>query len=364
MNLNYNHNYKEKANSPKEESNYRILPTYEYKTLKIKTHFSEQIQSKYKSKYAINTHNPLLKNYRINKEKSSRKNNHLSIYISDMKKTINNKANKTKTNIKQSNNKRIYQLSSRLNLKNDNKYFICEKLTYNKKDTRYIKTTKELNKEIDNNKQKELNNKLYFKKKEEQNKKYNTTIYSSNINYNVFSKMKAKLNNYNNNLITFIYSMHKKKHILIQKKNNAKEINKSKKKIDEKSKKLYKIHNLIKKSILNIKSSFEAIKSFDKIKMKDNNDNKTYILTTPSLSVDISELKKPKKKSPLIFRLYHPKFKPSIYSSDNEFKSKQDFIKEYAYNSCMGNIVIFLQYMIDMQEIYVQNYYKDLYIKI
>ena len=99
-----------------------------------------------------------------------------------MKKTINNKANKTKTNIKQSNNKRIYQLSSRLNLKNDNKYFICEKLTYNKKDTRYIKTTKELNKEIDNNKQKELNNKLYFKKKEEQNKKYNTTIYSSNIN--------------------------------------------------------------------------------------------------------------------------------------------------------------------------------------
>ena len=122
-----------------------------------------------------------MKNYRINKEKSSRKNNHLSIYISDMKKTINNKANKTKTNIKQSNNKRIYQLSSRLNLKNDNISFICEKLTYNKKDTRYIKTTRELNKEIDNNKQKELNNKLYFKKKEEQNKKYNTTIYSPNI---------------------------------------------------------------------------------------------------------------------------------------------------------------------------------------
>ena len=71
--------------------------------------------------------------------------------------------------------------------------------------------------------------------------------------------------------------------------------------------------------------------------MKDNNDNKTYILTTPSLSVDISELKKPIKISPLIFRLYHPKFKPSIYSSDNEFKSKQDFIKEQAYNSCMGN---------------------------
>ena len=170
-----------------------------------------------------------------------------------MKKTINNKANKTKTNIKQSNNKRIYQLSSRLNLKNDNKYFICEKLTYNKKDTRYIKTTKELNKEIDNNKQKELNNKLYFKKKEEQNKKYNTTIYSSNINYNVFSKMKANLNNYNNNLITFIYSMHKKKHIPIQIKNNSKEITKKEKKIDEKSKKLNKIYNLIKKSILNIK---------------------------------------------------------------------------------------------------------------
>ena len=95
-----------------------------------------------------------------------------------MKKTINNKTNKTKTNIKQSNNKRIYQLSSRLNLKNDNISFICEKLTYNKKDTRYIKTTRELNKKIGNNKQKELNNKSYFKKKEEQNKKYNTIIYS------------------------------------------------------------------------------------------------------------------------------------------------------------------------------------------
>ena len=32
MNLNYNHNYKEKENSLKEKSNYRILSTYEYKT--------------------------------------------------------------------------------------------------------------------------------------------------------------------------------------------------------------------------------------------------------------------------------------------------------------------------------------------
>ena len=99
-----------------------------------------------------------------------------------MKKTINNKTNKTKNDDKQSNNKKIYQISSRLNLKKENKYFIFEKLTYNKKDTRYIKTTRELNKEIDNNKQKELNKKLYFKKKKEQNKKYNNIIYSLNIN--------------------------------------------------------------------------------------------------------------------------------------------------------------------------------------
>ena len=133
--------------------------------------------------------------------------------------------------------------------------------------------------------------------------------------------------------------MHKKRNTQIKIRNDSKEINKKeKRKSDEKSKKLNKIHNLTKKSILNLSSSFEAIKSIDIIKMKDNKDiNKTYVQTTPSLSVDIRELKKPVKISPQIFRLYHPKFKPSIYSSENEFKKKRDFIKAYAYNSCIGN---------------------------
>ena len=118
---------------------------------------------------------------------------------------------------------------------------------------------------------------------------------------------------------------------------------------------------MIKKSILNIKSSFEAIKSFDKIKMKDNNDNKTYILTTPSLPVDISELKKPIKISPLIFRLYHPKFKPSICSSDNEFKNKQDFIKAYAYNSYIWNTRKYNEDTITVTKIYLNPKNKNDY---
>ena len=133
--------------------------------------------------------------------------------------------------------------------------------------------------------------------------------------------------------------MHKKRNTQIKIRNDSKEITKKeKRKSDKKSKKINKIHNLTKKSILNLSSSFEAIKSIDNIKMKDNKDiNKTYVQTTPSLSIDIRELKKPVKISPQIFRLYHPKFKPSIYSSENEFKNKRDFIKAYAYNSCIGN---------------------------
>ena len=64
--------------------------------------------------------------------------------------------------------------------------------------------------------------------------------------------------------------------------------------------------------------------------------------TMPSLmfdeDMDFGEFRPPIKLSAEIFGLYHPKFKPSIHSLDNEFKNQDDFIKAYAYNTSEGNI--------------------------
>ena len=71
----------------------------------------------------------------------------------------------------------------------------------------------------------------------------------------------------------------------------------------------------------------------------DINKEKTIIKTkiidiTPE---DIGQKKDPIFLSPEIFAGYHPKFKQSIYNSDNEF-NKNDIIKAYAYNTNEGNI--------------------------
>ena len=171
MNQNYKYPNKIKENSPKEKSHYTILSLSNirkrYNTLKTKAPYSEQIQSKYNTKYQINTYNPLsMQNYQRNKETSPRKKNHLSIYISDMNKTLNNKSNIQRANIKQSNDKKLYQLPSRLNSKNNNKSYICEKFSYNKKEHIIIKTTKDLNKKNSNNKHNILYKILNFKKKD------------------------------------------------------------------------------------------------------------------------------------------------------------------------------------------------------
>ncbi len=53
---------------------------------------------------------------------------------------------------------------------------------------------------------------------------------------------------------------------------------------------------------------------------------------------DFGEMKTPIKLSPEIFGLYHPKFKQSMHSLENEFKNSEELIKAYAYNSSEGNI--------------------------
>ena len=88
--------------------------------------------------------------------------------------------------------------------------------------------------------------------------------------------------------------------------------------------------------------------------------------------MDFGEFRPPTKLSAEIFGLYHPKFKQSIHSLDNEFKNQDDLIKAYAYNTSEGNIreynedtiivlikkikmiiVIFFQCMMVMEEMVV-----------
>ena len=53
--------------------------------------------------------------------------------------------------------------------------------------------------------------------------------------------------------------------------------------------------------------------------------------------ITLGKKKTPISLSPSIFKSFHYKFKPSFYSSKNEFNNN-DFIKAYAYNSSEGNI--------------------------
>ena len=52
---------------------------------------------------------------------------------------------------------------------------------------------------------------------------------------------------------------------------------------------------------------------------------------------DFGQPKTPVFLSPLLFSSYHSKFKPSTYSTDNEF-NKDDIIKAYAYNTNEGHV--------------------------
>jgi len=68
----------------------------------------------------------------------------------------------------------------------------------------------------------------------------------------------------------------------------------------------------------------------------DDNDKQSSLMF--SEDNDFGEMKTPIKLSPEIFNLYHPKFKPGIYSSENEFNNSNELIKAYAYNTSEGNI--------------------------
>ena len=418
-----------------------------YNPLKMQNSTMELRQSNYHTKYTSNTHNPLLIiNSRRNKEEISKNdnnniNNNTSLYISKVKRTLNNQYNLSDDNLlkfrnsankntiinnQSNNNRRSNQLSLDLISKNNNtninnKYLINEELNNKNSNNLQTKTTRVLKiktNQIDNsnniNKYPETNRRLNLKSNEPQKRNHNNTvIYTSNINNNINNKNEQKQserqNSYNNHkLYTSHYTRRNQKdsnnninsssntnknqntnnikttvttniytnttrpksinnninnnisiikgnnnHTIISSKNNTKEKEKEKEnklekeKPIEKPKEIHKTEYINNKPNITIKSTYNNNSITSQLKNNDFEEEEEEDFnkpnnTMPSLmfdeDMDFGEFRPPTKLSAEIFGLYHPKFKPSIHSLDNEFKNQEDFIKAYAYNTSEGNI--------------------------
>ena len=363
--------------------------------LKIKIPSFGQKQQIMKSRYTSNTHNPLLIiNSRRNKEENSINENN-SLYTNTTRRKLNSQYNfsddnifkrkneetKYQSNDIQRNNRRNNQLSLDLNSKNNNnnnKYLINEELSHNKANNIQIKTTRVVKikntqnennikqtehnrrinyKTIENQKNNSnevfyssySNNKKDIKKNERQNSYDNYKLYNSNnqrrykneniINTNVTNLAKPKENNNNNITKMNPQNNHRRNHFITV----IKETNKNKEKENKKETDISNPKNHIRqqniKNITSINNNSSKTTNDDKEEEEqcdDDNDKQSSLMF--SEDNDFGEMKTPIKLSPEIFNLYHPKFKPGIYSSENEFNNSNELIKAYAYNTSEGNI--------------------------
>ena len=363
--------------------------------LKIKIPSFGQKQQIMKSRYTSNTHNPLLIiNSRRNKEENSINENN-SLYANTTRRKLNSQYNfsddnifkrkneetKYQSNDIQRNNRRNNQLSLDLiskNNNNNNKYLINEELSHNKANNIQIKTTRVVkikNTQNENNikqtehnrrinykiieKQKNNSNEVFYssysnnkkdtKKNERQNSYDNYKLYNSNnqrrykneniINTNVTNLTKPKENNNNNITKMNPQNNHRRNHFITV----IKETNKNKEKENKKEIDISNPKNHIRqqniKNITSINNNSSKTTNDDKEEEEqsdDDNDKQSSLMF--SEDNDFGEMKTPIKLSPEIFNLYHPKFKPGIYSSENEFNNSNELIKAYAYNTSEGNI--------------------------
>ena len=380
--------YPNRTRTPYHEEN-------EHNPLKIKIPSFGQKQQIMKSRYTSNTHNPLLIiNNRRNKEENSINENN-SLYANTTRRKLNSQYNfsddnifkrkneetKYQSNDIQRNNRRNNQLSLDLiskNNNNNNKYLINEELSHNKANNIQIKTTRVVkikNTQNENNikqtehnrrinykiieKQKNNSNEVFYssysnnkkdtKKNERQNSYDNYKLYNSNnqrrykneniINTNVTNLTKPKENNNNNITKMNPQNNHRRNHFITV----IKETNKNKEKENKKEIDISNPKNHIRqqniKNITSINNNSSKTTNDDKEEEEqsdDDNDKQSSLMF--SEDNDFGEMKTPIKLSPEIFNLYHPKFKPGIYSSENEFNNSNELIKAYAYNTSEGNI--------------------------
>ena len=246
------------------------------------------------------------------------------------------------------NNKKTIPNGINLNVENNNKYLIDEELSNQKYNNHLTKTTKiskikTLQKEKS---QEEFKKRIFINSIVPAKKNNNTTILITDKNKyknSIDDKNgeNKKNNNYNNH--KFYDSNYSRRNNSLNKINsnvNNKEVTKrtsysSDKDKDKNKRKAKNLEIKIKKTINNKSESKENDSDED----SENLDNLANSLSSLNINPteNFGQPKTPIFLSPLIFSSFHSKFKPSVFSSDNEFNDN-DFIKAYAYNSNEGNV--------------------------
>ena len=228
-----------------------------------------------------------------------------------------------------------------INVENNNKILVDEEFSNQRYRNHQTKSTKisKLKTTQKEKSQGELKKRLFINSESPLKRNQNSTLYSRN-KINIDDKNENNKSNYNNH--KFFDSNNIRKNNSFNKINNNNNTNIIISKRDsnssdkDKERKKEKVKIEIKPKIIIKNTESKEVDSDDD---SDNLDNTTNSLS--SLNIDplenFGQPKTPIFLSPLIFRSYHSKFKPSIYSSDNEF-NRSDFIKAYAYNTNEGNI--------------------------
>jgi serine/threonine protein phosphatase PrpC len=259
-------------------------------------------------------------------------------------------------NIKSVNNKRNNPTTVNIKVENNNKYLIDEELSNQRYKNHQTKSTKISKlKTLQKEKSQEEFKKRLFINSAAPLKRNNNSILIENKNKNNTSNIinnvvedkniENKRDNYKNT--SYYDSKHSKQNHSVNKRNNTtnnlmlnrRSSNSNYKDNKEKEKDLKKEYTQreIRRPIA-LKNNIES-KDNDSDEDSEILDNLANSLSSLNLNPgdNFGQPKSPIFLSPLIFSSFHSKFKPSGYSSDNEF-SKNDIIKAYAYNSSEGNI--------------------------
>ena len=347
-----NYSLNKRTNTPIDKKN-----KYALKTIRLKSPQIDHEETKYNSityKHLPNINNQKntegnklkKKNDRIMpkiKESLKIQNNLSEIDLQNYK--ITNKPFSLYNNLKNLQNNKKNPIS--INISSDNidksNYSIDEQLTNQKYNNHQTKSTiiskmKVLQKDKS---QEELKKRLFLNSIEPIPRNHNSIYFKQKTKYNYSDDNEEDKNNYNNHKL-YEFSETRKNNYSKGKNKSSSSINTS-----------YIIQNKkITNSIIKEKEKEkEKVKVKEKPKQRNKNNSdlnedfavinkeKTIVKTkiidiTPE---DIGQKKAPIFLSPEIFTGYHPKFKQSVFNSENEL-NKNDFIKAYAYNTNEGNI--------------------------
>ena len=334
---------------------------YALKTIRLN---SPQSKNEFTTRYSSNTYHQFhsSSNSQRNTEENKRTRNDVNIprikpslsnqqyNLTDINKTNKNsdKPYSYYNNLKSiQNNIRNIPTSINLSIDTNNKYLLSDSLSnqrYNNRQNHQTKTSKFSKTKVlqKDRSQERLQKRLYINSVTPK-RNNNSIIYSDN--YKNLPNDEIKGNNYNLNNHQFYQSSD----IKINRRNSNSTGSKSTNKDKEKKKERIEYKTI---AINNNNNSNNDYKD-DKYEEDSNNNSFINLKQMDINPVDIGQKKPPISLCPEIFSSYHSKFKPSKYSSDNEF-TPSDFIKAYAYNSNEGNIRDYNEDTITATRIYLE----------